>query len=205
MAIDNSSYPASSIQSPIFPMSYHDNPFSFLHHNSPPFSISRYNSPFSVSRYNSPPFSVSRHNSPPILGSHHSSPLFYSSTPGTDHRSSVKIRTSASPFQCHYCDMLFLTEKFLERHHCKSFPTDPQFNTWSSAISSDRGSMWASAVFVPESLEKKSWDCPHPTCNRKGKAGFHRVENLIQHSRSVHNNQHGHVPARGKQLFNSRK
>ena len=198
MAIHNSSYPASSNESPLF----------------------------SISHLNSPPFPVSHCNSPLFPMSNCNSPLFYGNSPRADHGSSVKITTSlvsafSLPFECHDCGKLLSKERFLvrhrerhhcsrstltdksrERHDCKSIPTEgAQFNTYRSnsplvgSFAIGDRAMGGSALPVSERLEKRNWDCPHPTCNRKGKLGFNRLESLLQHSRNIHNQ---HVPARQK-------
>ena len=182
MAIHNSSYPASSNESPLF---------SISHQSSPHFSS-----------HSSPLFTMSNNNSPHI----------YSNGPGADHGSSITTSTSLAgvpfvPFECAICGGTFSTAKSCERHGCfmsssieemfrerhdyESVPSEgAQFSTSSPSIGSfaigDRN-MGGSAFPVPERLEKKNWECPHPTCKRKGKLAFNRLESLIRHSRSIHN------------------
>lgn len=176
MAIHNSSYPASSNQSPHFSISLHSSPL------------------FSVSHNNSPLFTMSNSNSPHI----------YSNGPGADHGSSI-ITTSTFlagahtlPWECDGCGLAFSTEMSRDSHDCnRSFRRElyqPRFRApildnpliGSSAIG-DRG-RGGLAVY-------RIYDCPHPTCDRKGGLGFSRLESLIEHSRNIHNQ---HVPGRRK-------
>ena len=98
----------------------------------------------------------------------------------------VQLRTSltsASPsrFECHSCGKSFPTERIRERHQLHTRRSNGPFIR---SLPTDIRGMRGSAVLFPRF---KKWDCPHPTCKRRGKGGFRRRDNLIHHCRNVHN------------------
>lgn len=142
-----------------YPASSNASPsFSMSNHNSPPFTMSNHNSPLSVSQ----------HHSPSVSGSQQNSPHSYGNSPAK-HGSSVKLTTAPAN------SPPWPIERHQRRVHGSNGLSIGRRST------RDRGGMdlgfW----------EIKRWDCPHPTCQRKGHRGFNRRDFLVQHCRNVHN------------------
>ena len=101
----------------------------------------------------------------------------------------------SSRFECHECGKRFSTKNNCQRHrrnvHRSNSPS-PFIENLPTSIQGVK----ESAILVPVLLEKQKCDCPHSTCKRKGKMGFSRPDNLIQHRRNVHNEN---IPKRQRQ------
>lgn len=110
----------------------------------------------------------------------------------------VWLRASVSSasllrFECNKCGKTFSTKNNCQRHRRNIHGS----NSSSPFIENEPTSIQEVTVnLIPVLLEKKKWECPYPTCKRKGKGGFNRRDNLIQHCRNVHNQN---IPKRQRQ------
>ena len=167
IAIHNLSYPASSNGSPPFSISHHNSPRSpGSHNNSPLFVMSNSNSPCAVpeisvkpttSQTNASPLPF-QHNSPPFPVSQYNSSHSYSNSLGANHGSNVKLTTAPAN----------ASPLSFERHQRRVHGSN------------------SLSIGSPPTHDGR-WECPHPTCWRKGPRGFNQLDFLISHCRYVHN------------------
>ena len=150
------------------------------------------------------PYPTSPDNSPAQETDRYEWPLF-----SGDHRikeRSMKLTafsTSTSPtgasrsrFECDECGKTFSTKNNRERHRSNMHRSNRSSPNTINLSASSQGAT-ESAELIPVTFERrKKWDCPYPTCKRKGKGGFSRRDNLIQHCRNVHNDK---IPKRQRQ------
>ena len=118
---------------------------------------------------------------------------------GVSMEKSVKLTlpSSAFPsrFECHECGKSFSTKNNCQRHRRNVHGSNSSSQFIESLPTSIQG-VKESANLIPVLLKKQKRDCPYPTCKRKGKMGFSRPDNLIQHRRNVHNEN---IPKRQRQ------
>ena len=114
------------------------------------------------------------HNSSYPASSNSSSP-----PPPAQSISSVQ-ETDGYDFKCSCSSGTNLTESAWNRHMLNTHLSGRRLIGSAFPID-DRG------ILDPERLEKSNWDCPHPTCPRKGHRGFILQKSLVMHCRDVHN------------------
>ena len=112
---------------------------------------------------------------------------------------SVKLTSPSSTFpsrlECYECGKKFSTKNNCQRHRRNVHGSNSSSPFIANLPTSIQG-VKESASLIPVLLEKQKRDCPYPTCKRKGKMGFSRLDNLIQHRRNVHDEN---IPKRQRQ------
>ena len=100
--------------------------------------------------------------------------------------------TFPSRFECHECGKKFSTKNNCQRHR-RNVHGSNSSSPYIESLPTNIQGVKRSANLIP--VQQKC-DCPHLTCKRKGKMGFSRPDNLIQHRRNVHNEN---IPKRQRQ------